>query len=104
VSDDFSIGGSTQANRALDDNGEEYYVEFAQSLTTGYGLTEKLGSYAEWFMFAPCSAETARNQQYFNAGFTYLVTDNFQWDIRSGVGLNDAADDFFTGTGFAVRR
>jgi Putative MetA-pathway of phenol degradation len=104
VTDAFSIGGSSQANRALDDNGNDYYVEFAQSVTTGYGLTDTIGSYAEWYMFAPCGAETARNQQYFNGGFTYLIKDNFQWDIRAGVGLNEAADDFFTGTGFAVRR
>ena len=104
VTDVFSVAGSTQANRAIDDNGQDYYVEFAQSVTTGYGITDTVGSYAEWFMFAPCGAETARNQQYFNAGFTYLVTDNLQLDIRAGVGLNEAADDFFTGTGFAVRR
>jgi Putative MetA-pathway of phenol degradation len=103
VNDFFSVGGGTQANRALDDNGEDFYVEFAQSITTGYGWTEKFGGYAEWYMFAPAGAETARNQQYFNAGFSYLLTDNFQWDIRAGVGLNEAADDFFTGSGFSIR-
>lgn len=40
---------------------------------------------------------------YFNGGFTYRVTPNFQLDIRAGLGLSRAADDFFTGTGFAVR-
>ncbi|MEX2093659.1 MAG: transporter [Pirellulales bacterium] len=103
VTDDFSIGGGTQANRALDDNGEDFYVEFAQSITTGCGWTEELGSYAEWYMFAPAGADTAENQQYFNAGLTYLITDNIQWDIRAGVGLNEAADDFFTGSGLSIR-
>lgn len=103
VNDFFSIGGGTQANRALDPNGEDFYVEFAQSITTGYSWTDELGSYAEWFMFAPAGAETAQNQQYFNTGFTYLVTDNIQWDIRAGVGLNEAADDFFTGSGISIR-
>jgi hypothetical protein len=36
-------------------------------------------------------------------GFTVLVGDKVQWDIRAGVGLNEAADDFFTGTGLSVR-
>ena len=103
VNDFFSVGGGTQANRALDPNGEDFYVEFAQSITTGYSWTEELGSYAEWYMFAPAGAETAQNQQYFNAGFTYLITNNIQWDIRAGVGLNTAADDFFTGSGFSIR-
>lgn len=103
VNDFFSIGGSTQANRAPDPNGEDFYVLFAQSLTTGYSWTEEFGSYAEWFMFAPAGAETAQNQQYFNTGLTYLITDNIQWDIRAGVGLNTAADDFFTGSGLSIR-
>jgi hypothetical protein len=103
VNDFFSVAGSTQANRAIDPNGEEFFVEFAQSLTTGYSLTDRWSAYAEWFMFAPAGAETAQNQQYFNGGFTYLITDNIQWDIRAGVGLNEAADDFFTGSGLSVR-
>jgi hypothetical protein len=36
-------------------------------------------------------------------GFTFLVSDNIQWDIRGGVGLNDEADDYFVGTGLSVR-
>ena len=72
-------------------------------ITTGYGWTDELGSYAEWFMFAPAGAETAQNQQYFNTGVTYLISDNIQWDIRAGVGLNEAADDFFTGSGISIR-
>jgi hypothetical protein len=103
VNDFFSVGGSSQANRALDDNGEDFYVEYAQSLTTGYSWTDKFGNYAEWFMFAPAGAETSHNQQYFNAGVTYLITDNIQWDLRAGVGLNEAADDFFTGSGVSIR-
>jgi hypothetical protein len=34
---------------------------------------------------------------------TYLITNNIQWDLRAGVGLNQAADDFFTGTGISIR-
>jgi hypothetical protein len=101
VNDFFSWGGSSQANRAID--GDDFYVEFAQSITTGYGWTDEIGTYAEWFMFAPCGATEAHNQQYFNSGVTYLITDNVQWDLRAGVGLNEAADDFFAGSGLSVR-
>lgn len=103
VTDSLSVGGGTQANRALDANGEDLYVEFAQSLTTGYAWTDRFGTFHEWFMFAPAGAATAQNQQYFDAGMTYLFTDNVQWDLRAGVGLNEAADDFFTGSGLSIR-
>lgn len=103
VNDFLSCGGSSQANRALDDNGDDFYVEFAQSFTIGQGWTDEIGTYTEWFMFAPAGAETNHNQQYFNAGVTYLISNNVQWDLRAGVGLNEAADDFFAGSGISIR-
>ena len=40
---------------------------------------------------------------YINGGFTYLITNDIQWDIRAGAGLNDAAEDYFIGTGLSIR-
>lgn len=104
IEDRLSLGGSLQANRAIDDTGHGY-VEVAQSLTVGYGLTDKLGAYTEWFAFYPSGAIApgVGPQHFFNGGFTYQFTPNLQFDIRAGVGLNRRADDFFVGTGFAVR-
>ena len=104
IKDRLTIGGSTQANRALDDTGHAH-VLFAQSLTVGYTLTERLGAYTEWFALFPSGAvaDDSGPEHYLNGGFTYRVTPNFQLDIRAGVGLNERASDFFAGTGFAVR-
>jgi hypothetical protein len=98
------IAGSTQGNRALDDAGV-FYTEFAQSVTVGYVWTERLTQYTEWFAFFPHGAVDPGTQpeHYLNGGFTYLVADNFQVDVRAGYGLNRAADDFFAGTGAAFR-
>jgi hypothetical protein len=103
ITDEWSTGGSTQLNGAVDDVTADRYVEFAQSWTVGHPLNERIGSYVEWFMFAPSSADTNRPEHYFNGGFTVLFGDNVQWDIRAGVGLNEAADDFFAGTGLSMR-
>lgn len=102
VSDDFAIGGSTQFNRSLDDTGEGY-IEFAQSLTGVLTLTDELGFYTEWYAFFPSGADTARVEHYLNGGFTYLVSNDVQWDIRVGTGLSDASDDYFVGTGLSIR-
>jgi hypothetical protein len=104
IPDRLTVAGSSQANRAIDADAHGY-VEMAQSLTVGYGLTEKLGAYTEWFAFFPAGATSpgVTALHYFNGGFTYRVTPNFQLDIRAGLGLSRNADDFFTGTGFAVR-
>jgi hypothetical protein len=102
VTEFYAIGGSTQVNRALDD-ADVYYAEFAQSMTVNYTLTEKLGGYTEWFAFFPAASVVALPQHYFDGGFTYRVHNNLQFDVRAGVGLNDAADDFFVGSGSVIR-
>ncbi|ORJ61261.1 hypothetical protein B5V00_06385 [Geothermobacter hydrogeniphilus] len=102
VNDLISAAGSTQGNRRIDDSGEAY-LEFAQSWTVAYHLADKLGAYTEWFAFFPSGADTARVQHYGNGGLTWLVSDNMQFDVFAGIGLNDAADDYFFGSGFSIR-
>jgi hypothetical protein len=103
VNDLISTAGSTQLNRAIDEATGRAYTQFAQSWTIGYSLREKLGAYTEWYALLPHSADSATPEHYFNGGLTYLLTNDIQWDIRSGVGLNQAADDFFVGTGLSIR-
>lgn len=103
INDFLSTAGSTQFNRALDETTSEAYTEWAQSWTVAYALADRFGGYTEWFALIPTSADTAKPEHYFNGGFTYLINNDVQWDIRAGVGLNDAADDYFVGTGLSVR-
>jgi hypothetical protein len=98
----LSFAGSTQGNMSIDEVGDDYF-EFAQSFTFGYSLTEKLGAYTEWFMLAPAGATAARTEHYLDGGFTYKVTNNLQLDIRAGLGLSEASDDYFVGSGLVVR-
>jgi hypothetical protein len=103
VTESISTAGSTQFNRAVDDITSNGYTEWAQSWTIGYSLTDRLGAYTEWYAFFPHGADTARPEHYFNGGFSFLISNDVSWDVRAGVGLNDAADDYFVGTGMAVR-
>lgn len=100
----LSIGASTQGNRSLDDSGK-YYVQFAQSWTVNYQFTDRLGGYTEYFGFYPSGARDpdVKPEQYLDGGFRYLVTRDLQLDIRAGLGLTDASDDFFAGSGLSVR-
>lgn len=103
LNDFLSTAGSTQFNRALDETTGDAYTEWAQSWTIACSLTDKVGAYTEYFGFYPTSADTASPEHYFNGGFTYLVSNDVQWDIRAGTGLNGAADDYFLGTGLSIR-
>jgi len=102
LTDNISIAGNTQLNRALDDTGESY-IEIAQSAACALGLTDELGAYAEWYAFFPSGAGNVPVEHYFNGGFTWLFNNDVQWDIRAGTGLTGASDDFFVGTGFSIR-
>lgn len=102
ISDFLSCGGSTQVNKSVDDDGDSFTL-VAQSFTFGYSLTERIGAYTEYFGLYPSGASSTLPENYFDGGFTYLVTNNLQLDVRGGVGLNRAAADYFVGSGFVVR-
>ncbi len=103
INDCISTAGSTQFNQAIDSGTGGEYTELAQSWTVVYSLTDELGAYTEWFALIPTGGDTEHTQHILNGGFTYLLTNDIQWDIRAGIGLNDAADDFFAGTGLTIR-
>ena len=103
LTDRIAIAGSTQANRAADEQTDETFLEVAQSATIGFGLTDRIGAYSEWYGIFPSGADTVRPQHYYNGGFTYLINNDFQLDWRAGAGLNEFADDYFVGAGGAMR-
>lgn len=99
----WSLAAETAIEGATDDVTSDTYAEFIQTASLEYSWTKQLKSYTEWYVLSPISADTNRPQYYFDAGFTYLLNNNVQWDIRAGVGLNEAADNFYAGSGLSVR-
>jgi hypothetical protein len=78
------------------------FVQSSASISLGVSLTDDVGAYAEYFGFYPAS-RGADCSHTANGGLTWRLTDNLQLDWRAGFGLNEEADDFFTGVGFAIR-
>ncbi|MEX2285697.1 MAG: transporter [Planctomycetaceae bacterium] len=103
ISEEFATGGSTQFFRAVDGETDDTFTLWAQSWTMSASLTDQLSGFFEWYGLFPSGAETEQVQHYLNGGFTYLITNDVQFDLRAGWGLNHAADDFFAGTGLCVR-
>jgi len=100
LSDDLALAGQFIFATPTDDG--DRFFQSAASVSLGAALTDRLGTYVEYFGFYP-DAEQSDSSHTVNGGFTYLVDTNFQIDIRAGFGLNEQADDFFTGVGFAWR-
>jgi len=113
VNDWLSMAGSTQINRVAQERielappanpvGANSYLQVAQSWVVGYQVTDRLKAFTEWYGLFPHVAHDEFPEYYFDTGMTFLVTDNIQWDVRSGWGLNEAAVDYFVGTGLAFR-
>lgn len=73
---------------------------FIYTFTTGYSINNKLGFYAEFFGFAPEKDKANHN---FDAGFTYLINNNFMVDLSSGIGITDNAPKHYIAFGFSFR-
>ena len=103
VNDFIGIGGSSQANIALDPLTLDEYLEFAQAFTINYTLSEKHVAYTEWFMITPAGAESVTTVHFVDGGLAYRVTNNLQLDVRVGKGISGPATDYFVGSGAVVR-
>lgn len=100
----WTLGGGAELGGDVNvtslDTGQGRAVEVAGGATLSYSLGERLGSYAELYGFAP---EDDQNAGYFDAGLTLLLSNDFQLDVSGGIGLTDAAQDFFVGFGASRR-
>jgi len=73
---------------------------FLYTLTTGYAITPKIGSYIELFGFAPQNNKANHN---LDGGITYLINNNFMVDLSSSIGITDNAPDHYIAFGFSFR-
>jgi hypothetical protein len=69
----------------------------------GIGLTESLGAFVEFFGDIPTYSHGPGPANLFDGGFTYLLNDNIQLDASAGVGLSQAAEDWFASIGLSFR-
>jgi hypothetical protein len=89
-------------NLAVPTSEDGRFFQTAASVSLGHALTDWMGVYVEYFGFYPNDRWTDCAHTV-NGGFTFLITDNLQFDVRTGAGLNEEADDFFAGAGLSMR-
>ena len=82
-----------------DDSSEVAYV---YSIAYGKGITEKLGVYAELYGDMP---ENSKANHFWDAGFTYLISNNVQIDATVGSSITKGQDILIsTGISFRLSR
>jgi len=94
----FSFGTNLNYTYAYDTGKGHWFSQFSGSMVFGFSVTEELGAYGEYIIYAPESSGGG-SANYLSAGLTWLVTGTVQVDGRFGIRVHDDYD-YFTGIGF----
>jgi hypothetical protein len=89
------------ADGAVDDHGHTFTM-LGHGVTAAYDVTKKLEAFGELDSFY-AAGDSAPPQHYFVAGLVYFITRDCEIDCRAGIGLNEHADGYLIGSGFAIR-
>ena len=82
------------------EDGEQFALgSFSTAL--GIDLGGSWGAFLEYFTLVPSGSDRAA-RHFLDAGFTYLISEDFQLDIRGGTELSGDTD-YFAGIGLAYR-
>ncbi len=100
LSEKLSMYGVVLAAGISDDEGR--FFQSGASLAAFYQFTPKIGGFLEYYGLYPSSRDSDC-QHNLDFGPVFLIKDNFQIDVRAGVGLNEEAPDFQAGIGFCYR-
>ena len=88
----WELGTTTAAAGVRNQDDSGYQAAFAQSVTLGHDLTQRLAGYAEFF----AEIGTDNGSDWVGTvdlGLTYSVTSDLQLDAGVNVGVTEAADD-----------
>ena len=96
LSDRISLG----YNLGAEWDGQTALPRYFYSVALGVGVTDKLGAFVESYGLI---AENGNAEHLVDAGFTFLILPNFQFDVSGGIGLNDDAIDNFVSVGLTYR-
>lgn len=98
-SDRYSLAYGVEFSRSWHDDHHTYEWNVLHSTSLGISLNQNLG----WFIEYVGIAGESPYQANANTGFTWSLSDHFQWDISLSIGLNRAAEDFSIAQGFTYR-
>lgn len=108
---DWALAGSTGFSTATEDvpvaggllTDRDGHVVMHQSMSIGVPLSDDLGMYLEYFGLYTMGRNEDFPENYVDGGVTYLLSGDVQLDVRAGKGLNNQANDFFSGVGLSLR-
>jgi hypothetical protein len=97
----YNVGVETESSDT-DGGGRSTLATAIYTLSAGFPAGERLGLFVEAFGEIGLSADGPPANS-LDAGVTYLLRPNLQLDAAVGVGISDAAADWFAGVGISFR-
>jgi hypothetical protein len=93
--------GSNLGWSYLHSDGERFHQGLG-SVVLGFGITDPLTAFIEWYGFFPENRGGGSNH-YLDTGLGWALGASFQLDWRIGVGLQEPDPNWFTGAGLSFR-
>ena len=81
-------------------DGDTPEPSYVYTLAYGYSITDKVGAYIELYGDLP---ENSSAMHKWDAGVTYLISDNIQLDVSGGTGITKNVQDLFLSAGISFR-
>ncbi len=96
LSDRLNLG----YNLGAEWNGKTPDTTGLYTISTAYSFTEKVGAFLE--LYGYLSKNSAADHR-FDAGLTYLLNRDLQFDVSSGFGISETAPQYFISGGISCR-
>ncbi len=96
----FGLGANLGGSYETGD--DDRFVQAFGSLSAGFSVTDRLGTYLEWYGFSE-EEKDGPSTHYVDGGISFLINNDLMVDARIGTGLNDADPDWYAGVGASVR-
>ncbi len=81
-------------------DGDITTANYVYTIAYGYSISDKVGTYVELYGELP---EDSSFDHKWDAGFTYLISDNIQLDVSGGTGITKDVQDLFLSAGISFR-
>ena len=88
------LAGTVKVSRFADG------VQLDNGLKLPFAIGTDQSAFVEWEANLP---EGGGSTHWLNGGYQFLLTEELQWDLNAGVGLNRRAGDYRLGVGFSMR-
>ncbi|MGB0991552.1 MAG: transporter [Akkermansiaceae bacterium] len=99
LTESIGFGMQVEFARVWDDAAGDYDWDILHTAVLGFDVTDKLGLYLEYLGVSGGHPYEA----YASGGVTWAFSDRFQWDAGVVIGINQAAEDLNTFTGFTLK-